>query len=271
MIHIKKINKEVVKPIPIKCLEKEEIKGYCLFPELYSNIFLVARKKSGKTSTIYKILKSCVGKHTKVHIFASTVYKDQNWIHIVDYLRKKKIEVDTFLSISGGGSNHLESILKNLKIENKEEIEKKEEEFPKPKSIRVDEEEEEDEKKKIPKEKKKSPEHIFVFDDIGTELQSKSIGQLLKTNRHFLSKVICSSQNLHDLKPESRKQLDYILIYGGMNNEKLQIIHNEIDLSTSFDMFLSLYKNATKEKYNFLYVDVRNEEFRKNFNYVYEL
>ena len=269
MIHIKKINTEIVKPIPIKCLDQDEIKGYCLFPELYANIFLVARKKSGKTSTIYKILKTCVGKKTKVHVFASTVYKDANWIHIVEYLNKKKIEVDTYLSIHENGINNLEAILSTLKTENIPESKLKSE-FPKPKSVIIPDEDEEKEHKQK-KEKKKSPEHVFVFDDIGVELQSKAVGQLLKTNRHFLSKVICSSQNLHDLKPESRKQLDYVLVYGGMTKEKLEIIHTEVDLSLSFDIFQSIYKNATTDKYNFLYVDVRNEEFRKNFNYLYEL
>ena len=83
MIKIKKINTEIVKPIPIHCIPHDKIKGYCIFPDLYCNIFLVARKKSGKTSAIFKILKECIGKHTKVYLFASTIHKDDNLIHIV--------------------------------------------------------------------------------------------------------------------------------------------------------------------------------------------
>ena len=39
--------------------------------------------------------------------------------------------------------------------------------------------------KKPPKEKKMSPEIIFVFDDQGSEMRSPIIDTLLKTNRHF--------------------------------------------------------------------------------------
>jgi len=59
MIRIKKINNEKVKAIPIETVSPDKIKGSAIFPDLYCNIFLVARKKSGKTSTIFKILKSC--------------------------------------------------------------------------------------------------------------------------------------------------------------------------------------------------------------------
>ena len=88
----KKINNEKVKPIPVPVVDKTKVKGYCIFPEVYSNIFLVARKKSGKTSVIWKILRSCSGRDTKIIIFASTLYKDPNLLHIVKYFRKREMK-----------------------------------------------------------------------------------------------------------------------------------------------------------------------------------
>lgn len=261
MIKIKKINKEIVKPIPLECVPIEKIKGYCLFPDLYCNIFLVARKKSGKTSAIFKILKSCIGKHTKIYIFASTIHKDQNLLHIVKYLKAKGNEVETFTSLK----DHLEPIVNGLQVADVEEEEK-----PKLRFI-VSNNDNDDQKPKSKKETKISPEYVFVFDDLGNELRNPLIDQLLKTNRHYKSKVILSSQYVNDLKPESRRQIDYYLLFGGHSIDKVQTIYTDADLPIDFDLFLKLYQNATTNKFNFFYVDVRDVVFKKNFNYLYQI
>jgi hypothetical protein len=53
MIEIKPINSEVVKAV-IPPIEHQglKVRGSLLFPDPYCNIFLVARKRSGKTSAI---------------------------------------------------------------------------------------------------------------------------------------------------------------------------------------------------------------------------
>src|SRR6185437_11733738 len=61
--------------------------------------------------------------------------------------------------------------------------------------------------------KYQAPEYIIIFDDLSSELKSRSLLSLLKFNRHFKSKLIISSQWLHDLLPESRKQIDLFLIF----------------------------------------------------------
>ena len=115
------------------------------------------------------------------------------------------------------------------------------------------------------------PEYIFVFDDLSTELQSKSVVSLLKKNRHFKCKTIISSQYLNDLRPESRKQIDLWLIFKGLKEDKLQEIFRDADPDVSFDVFMQLYKNATKEKYSFFYVDCRNSIYRRNFSDQYDI
>ena len=44
------------------------------------------------------------------------------------------------------------------------------------------------------KPKKISQKYLIIFDDISTELTNPHVSQLLKTNRHYKSKVIISSQ-----------------------------------------------------------------------------
>ena len=59
MISLKQINNQYVKAIPIPDEDTRPIKGYDICEEVYANIFLCARKKSGKTSALFKILKEC--------------------------------------------------------------------------------------------------------------------------------------------------------------------------------------------------------------------
>ena len=48
--------------------------------------------------------------------------------------------------------------------------------------------------------------------------------------------------------------------------DKLIKLHKELDLAIDFTTFTKIYHHATVEKYHFLYVDVRNEKYRKDFN-----
>ena len=121
-------------------------------------------------------------------------------------------------------------------------------------------------KKKQHKSRYLAPEYIFIFDDLGASLRDKMIDSLLKVNRHYKAKVILSSQYVNDLSPQSRLQLDYILLFQNLPEQKLQEIYVGSDLSIDYDKFYELYKIATYKKYNFFYIDVRNETFRINFN-----
>jgi len=165
MITLTKINEENVKPIKIDVIPKEKIKGSNLFENIYANIFLVARKKSGKTSAIFKIIKSCTGKKTKVFIFASTVYKDPTWKHIVKYLKDRGNDVQTFTSIKEDNIDRLKEILTSLQVDDDSDDSEKDTPhnilFPPPKKER--------------KELKLSPENIFVFDDMGSEISLSSV------------------------------------------------------------------------------------------------
>jgi hypothetical protein len=165
-----------------------------------------------------------------------------------------------------------------LKQEAKLEEEAKEAEeeaamLPKPKfCIKCDDDEAEDNpKKKKKRPKYRAPEYIIVLDDLSAELKSRSLVALLKMNRHFKAKIIISSQYLNDLVPESIKQLDVFCLFKSFTDDKLFEIWQKTDLSIEFSVFEKLYKDATKEKYSFLYVDTRHDEYRKQFNIKYDL
>jgi len=263
-IKLEKINDEIIKPIKTTKIDPDKIKGYKLFPEIYGNIFLCAKKKSGKTSVINKIIKECADKDTAIYVFCSTHNKDENWIEIKKWLEKKEMNANFFLSLEEDGINILNLIIEDLRTtveeSDKSSSEKEEDTICnfQDDSIKI--------KIKKRKPKKVAPKVIFIFDDFSGELKDKNLVKLLKENRHYKSKVIISSQYPNDMKPESRSQLDYWILFGSHNDEKLEQMYEYCTLGITFDQFKKIYKFATSDKFNFLYIDRGNEEYRKNFD-----
>ena len=261
MIRTRKINKVKITPIKLPQYDKKDIRGSEFFPELYGNTFIVAKKKSGKTTVIANVLKKCAGRDTKIIIFSATVNKDATFKHIQDYFEKKGNTVISYTSIRDGKVDQLDEILEVLRVPDEEEEEESEEKFD---FIITGETKEKERKKR--KEKLIAPEIIFVLDDLSKELRYASVATLLKSNRHYKCKVIMSSQYLLDLDPQSIRQLDYILVFAGQTQDKLLRIYEGADLSIPFESFVKFYYYATAGKYNFLYIDTTNEQYRKNFN-----
>ena len=189
-------------------------------------------------------------------------------------LAKKKINTMTYSHFIEGKENILNGILEELneQLEAEEEAKIKKEENkekldPKPKYDLFPKEQEGDGKERKPrKEKKLAPEYIFIFDDLGSDLRHPCITQLCKVSRHYKAKLIFSSQYIHDLSTSSIKNLDYTLIFKSFNKEKLLVLYDALDLSIEFETFEKLYQDATAEQFHFLYVDSRENKYRKDFD-----
>lgn len=266
---LKKINDITVKPIRFQNVDKKHILGSDLFPEIYSNVFLCAKKKSGKTSTILHIIRKCADKRTNVIIFCSTCEKDKNYAYIREYLKAKNIPHQFHQSIKDDKHDYLGELLDQLQYEESEPSEESEPE-PEPQILSTDND---SITVKIKKRKPKylSQKYLIIFDDLSLELKTPNLNQLLKTNRHYKAKILISSQYLNDLLPMARRQIDVYLLWGGLNEEKLKELYQNADLDISFEKFQELYNDATKDKYNFFYVDASNVQYRKNFNQQYIL
>lgn len=224
----KVINDIKVNPVRIKGGWNSDSK---MFNWKYSNTFVCAKKASGKTNTIFRMIKEYIKmyKDLVIIIFSSTVKRDPTWVYITEYLNKRKKEFMTFTSIQDDDA--LEDLSKYLENEENNYIK-----------------------------------YIAIFDDLSTELKSKQIDFLLKRNKNFQLNIIISSQYVADLPPTSRTQIDLWLLFKGHDKDKLEMIYKSADLNVTFEKFLELYYYATQDKYNFLYVDARLNQFRKNFN-----
>jgi predicted transcriptional regulator len=260
-----KINSIAIKPLITHTTNPDDVLGGKMFIDPYSNCGIIAKKKSGKTTILYHILKKvCRGGNypTNVIMFCSTIHKDDTYKLILEMLKKKGCNVTTHTHFIDNGENIIDGLLDELGRESKDE---KEEKPVKTKLLKFEGDEEED-KKPPAKPKKISAEYVLVFDDLGSDARHKSLTQLCKVLRHYKMRTFFLQQNLYDLDAPCRKQLDYLLLFRNFNEEKLKNIYESVDLSIPFEQFQEIYNYATKEPYHFLYIDVRNEEFRENFD-----
>jgi hypothetical protein len=271
MISEKKINNVSIRPLITNTnVDIKKIKGGNLIPSSYNVTFLCAKRKSGKTSTLAEILQKTSDKKTTFWIFCPTHRVDSSWKELIKILENKGNLVNLFDSIMDGKTNNLDIIMNDLSNPEEEECDDDKKLFvDKPLcKIKFDNEEEE-KKKKIYKPKKVAPEHIFVFDDISHELKNPSIAALLKKSRHFKSAVYLSFQYPLDIRPECWKQAEYCLCFKSFSRDKLEHIHKHMDLTCEIEDFYNIYDYVFKdpsEKWNFLYIDVRDQLYRKNFN-----
>lgn len=275
----KKINKIEINPVVTKDFSKDKVKGKAYFAEPYANIALIARKKSGKSTLIYEIVKNCASTKTIVYIFASTVEKDDTYKELIKMLEKREMTYHTFMSIKEGGTDQLQMIMEDLKHKSGGIPDAEDEPISQrpghpgllPMYCSVAEEIGEKKKALAAKKNRKKatklyPKYMFIFDDLSTELKNKHVDFLLKTNRHYQSKVIVSTQWLSDLLPSSRRQMDYYILFKGLTPEKLEAVFQDADLHIDYETFLKLYEHATEEPYSFLYIDVKNATFRRRFD-----
>jgi len=277
MIKVKRINKEDVTPVKFVDVVEDlrPVRGRDIFPEIYANSFFCARKKSGKSCAIYHTIKNCATSETRVIAFVSTLHRDPTWRSIQKLCQDMKVDFTGYTSIKDPETKEdiLDTIVKHLEQTTGED---KEEEEARPKQgiiLCADDLIQHSGQRKRKKPKERAPKIIFIFDDLSGELQSPSVTVLLKKNRHFMCKVLMASQYWNDIALQARKQIDYVLLYRGLAQslDKLTDIYKNCDLSVKFDMFLDIYRFCTKEKYHFMYIDVVNSEFRRDFSHKLEL
>jgi len=267
MLKYEKCNDITVGPINKEDKNKDyskTVKGYNMFPHKtpYVNVFVCAKKNSGKTSAINKIINETTDKTTCFWIFCSTHSIDDGWRTIIKNLEDNGNVVNCFDSLLEGKINVLDTIIND--IGNPYRDEEPEDKKKEAKSIVKFGEVEK--KKKRKKKKPLVPLHMFIFDDFSTFLRDKSISALVKTHRHLKSSVIISSQYLNDIQPQCLLQIDILLCFKSLSEEKLLGIHKSLDLCIDFNKFLDIYRCITEEPYTFMYLNVRSEEIRQNFN-----
>ena len=183
----KRINSKKVAVVPIEKVDVNKIKGNEIFQELYNNVFICAKKHSGKTNVIWNLLKDTINKRTTVYAFVGTHFNDKTYDGIKPMLDYKKIKNEFYDSmVDDNRENILLGIINSIKkldepSKELEEVEK----VSLDKRVKALLKEPEEEVKKPRPPKKLAPRFLFLFDDISSELKSKVLDSLLKQNRHY--------------------------------------------------------------------------------------
>jgi len=218
---------------------KEDIPGYHLVPVLNPNILLLAKKRSGKTTVIFNLLKGLITANHKVFIFSGTYRKDDTWQSIIDWLDNEGVIYYADTSFKGKDAN---GVPFNMLSRIMKMLETKPEEY-----------------------------YIMVFDDLPqTDYKDKTFDALFKQNRHSAITTISSDQYLNSMAPSTLTQMDLICMFPKLPEKKLIEIHGKLQPDITVEDFVSLYRYATAERYSFLYM-LRDgpdgtDEYRKNFN-----
>lgn len=272
MIKERSVNSLNVKPVQagMNHWTKENNKAYEISPHTpYFNMFICARKRSGKSSLINLITQKAINKRTNIWVFCATYQIDPTWKAIIDGLEKKGNVVNCFDSIFDGKVNILDEIIDTI---NQPDEEEEEDNQPKVKPAILTEQKMEEIKESKSRSKKKACEHLFIFDDLPAQmLRNSSVARLLKIHRHSKSSCIISSQFILDIMPSALQQLDIVIFFRGMQDEKLERLHRLLDLSIDFDKFYEIYKHCTEEPYSFMYLSVRDEVFRRKLTHEIEM
>lgn len=249
-------------------------KGKDLLEVQYWNFAIIGKKKSGKTSLIYTLIKNFCTKKTIVLFFVSTFNKDKSYDIIREYLEKKGIQFHGFTELKTDGVDNVQSFIEANKGDKEDESDEEKEDEKEvkinvgcnfgPSSAAAA-------KKEPPKKPKKKidPDYLLVFDDLSEELRSKSITALCKKNRHFKCKIILSSQSVKDLMPATWAQVDYVALFRHLNEESIESVWKRLQPYMNSEQFWGLYNEVTNEPRkdglnNFLIFDRDDETFRVN-------
>ena len=283
--------------------DNRKIKAGDIFSIPYPNIFICSMKASGKSTVLTNIIFKMMGANTKIIIICNSINHDEIWLDAIKKIKKRGNEIITLNDIVEDGVDEIAEFLNEMKNNNHDEDDSnveseinqsgiKEEIKPhirKPlyevvkhnrtlsetnikqatqPEARIDEDIKHDIKKGA-KSNKIISEYLICLDDLGSSLRNKSLDQLVKTNRHYKCTVIISTQHLNDILPSTLRQMNYCLIFGKFSEDKLKELYKKFDIGVTYDDFYNMYKDATKQKYNFLFIDRPKNEFRSGFQNKY--
>lgn len=258
-----KINNKKIKRIPVLQEDTRPIYGSDVIPILHSNIYVLSKKFTGKSTLLYHIVKNCVNKDTVFYGFVSTHDKDNAYLQMKNLLDRKKCEYHFYDNM-----DELSSVVEAMSEYQPEEEDEEEQDEP---EMTVDIYDDEYYSAAVTtRKRKKKYQHqkfFLLFDDISQELsKNTTLPALMKRNRHLRSKIVIASQYLNDIPPQARVNLDGICIGKGVSRNKVIEAHRYLDVPVDADTFWDMYMQATQQPYTFFVVFPSLNQFRINFD-----
>jgi hypothetical protein len=265
--------------------------GAPLVPQLFTCISLVGGPGSGKTLTMFNMMKRACGPKCIFLLFVSTLHENPQWKAIVKYLKKKGHVVVENTSIwNKKGDNMIEQWIKAREIQAEMESKQREAELnPTPQNpfphghIFGGE-------KPDPKNKKREhlatqdaflikkgaetfqyPGVCIVCDDLGKEMRDNAMGSLQKTVRHSKVLVIVACQDQKDENVDARGSVGLWCLFKGIAPSRLRVIYEAVGPAMTYETFESMYKDATSTPHQYFSVNKRSTKFMAGTSKDYEV
>ena len=118
---------------------------------------------------------------------------------------------------------------------------------------------------------------LLIFDDQVSEKNQNKIEEYFIRGRKIGGGItMCYlSQSFFAIPTLIRRQFNYVIILKLSGKRDLNLILSNYALGIEVDQIIDLYKNATKDKFNFLKIDIENRDdnkkFSHNFTHFYEI
>jgi type IV secretory pathway VirB4 component len=120
----------------------------------------------------------------------------------------------------------------------------------------------------------KEQQTLIVMDDLVGEKNQKPMEQYFLRARKKNASLVYITQSYYAVPKMIRNNMTYLIIKQISSMKNLTMIAREFDLGLTKETLTNMYKDATKEKQNFLMMDLEappNERFRKGFNDIYQI
>jgi hypothetical protein len=120
----------------------------------------------------------------------------------------------------------------------------------------------------------KKDQTLIVMDDLVLEKNQSALEEYFIRARKLNCSLIYISQSYYRVPRIIRQNLNYLIVKQVSSLKDLYRIMGEYTLGVEKDALKKLYENSTKEKQDFLLVDLDaslEDRFRKNFNEIYDI
>lgn len=120
----------------------------------------------------------------------------------------------------------------------------------------------------------KTENHLVIIDDLVLEKNQQNIIDYFIRCRKLNVSVVYLSQSFYSIPKVIRQNSNYIVILKMGSLKNLKLILSEFQLSVDKNTLLKIYDYSTNKKFNFLLIDMDNEEkyrFRHNFNNIIDV
>jgi hypothetical protein len=200
-----------------------------IMPQLQFRLGIIAPSYSGKSNLIVNLLKNNVFKYNK--IYKNNIFIFSKTAGLDDIYNELKLPKSNIID------NFDEAFINEILDEQTENINDG-----------------------------NSPNILFIIDDMVTDLdnQNQLIKKLFFNGRHYNLSTIITSQSYHKLPKDVRLNLSHLILFK-IPDDDIKSVYKELPINKK--LFEYYYDECTKKKYNFMYLDLKNQRWFHNFEY----